>query len=149
MIAPNPPMPNNCHGLAETDVQARIARGEVNRIVMPTSRTALEIVRANVLTRFNAILGALFVVILMTGPWQDGLFGGVFVLNTLIGIVQELRAKRTLDRLALVSHSGQSSWQLLCYIRNKRLGSNGRLILPAQSDHQGGCLCACLTSTNP
>lgn len=96
-------MPNEVNGLTDAEVQARIARGEVNRTAMPTSRTTVAIVRANVLTRFNAILGALFVVILMTGPWQDALFGGVFALNTLIGIVQELRAKRALDRLALVS----------------------------------------------
>ena len=90
-------------GLTDAQVRQRIARGDVNRVATATSRTALEIVRANVLTRFNAILGALFVVIAITGPWQDALFGGVFVLNTLIGIVQELRAKWTLDRLALVS----------------------------------------------
>ncbi|MDA8364435.1 MAG: HAD-IC family P-type ATPase [Gammaproteobacteria bacterium] len=96
-------MLNEVGGLTDAEVQARIARGEVNQAAMPTSRTVLAIVRANVLTRFNAILGTLFLVILMTGPWQDALFGGVFVLNTLIGIVQELRAKWTLDRLALVS----------------------------------------------
>ncbi|MDA8255240.1 MAG: HAD-IC family P-type ATPase, partial [Betaproteobacteria bacterium] len=96
-------MPTELHGLTDAEVQVRITRGEVNRAAMPTSRTALEIVRANVLTRFNAILGTLFVVIVTTGPWQDALFGGVFVVNTLIGIVQELRAKWTLDRLALVS----------------------------------------------
>ncbi|MHB0974311.1 MAG: HAD-IC family P-type ATPase [Thiobacillus sp.] len=96
-------MTDEVNGLTDAEVQARIARGEVNRAAMPTSRTTMAIVRANVLTRFNAILGTLFVVILMTGPWQDALFGGVFVLNTLIGIVQELRAKRALDRLALVS----------------------------------------------
>ncbi|MDD4885927.1 MAG: HAD-IC family P-type ATPase, partial [Thiomonas sp.] len=96
-------MPADVQGLTDAEVRARIARGDVNRVAMPTSRTALEIVRANVLTRFNAILGALFVVIVTTGPWQDALFGGVLVVNTLIGIVQELRAKRTLDRLALVS----------------------------------------------
>ena len=96
-------MSADVQGLTDAEVRARIARGDVNRVEMPTSRTALEIVRANVLTRFNAILGALFVVIVTTGPWQDALFGGVLVVNTLIGIVQELRAKRTLDRLALVS----------------------------------------------
>ncbi|MDY0331522.1 MAG: HAD-IC family P-type ATPase [Thiomonas sp.] len=96
-------MSTDTQGLTGAEVRARIARGDVNRVVMPTSRTALEIVRANVLTRFNAILGALFVVIVTTGPWQDALFGGVLVVNTLIGIVQELRAKRTLDRLTLVS----------------------------------------------
>ena len=56
-------------------------------------------------TRFNAILGVLFVIILVVGPIQDALFGFVIIANTLIGIVQELRAKRTLDRLAVISEA--------------------------------------------
>ena len=60
------------------------------------------IVRANVLTRFNAILGALLVVILTVGLIQDAL-GVVLVTNAGIGIYQEWRAKRTLDRLTLVT----------------------------------------------
>jgi len=51
---------------------------------------------------FNLILGALLALILALGSWRDGLFGGVIVANTLIGIIQEARAKRTLDRLALL-----------------------------------------------
>jgi cation-transporting ATPase E len=68
-----------------------------------TSRTYTDIVRANVLTRFNAILGALLAVILVVGPLQDALFGVVLVANACIGIVQEVRAKRSLDRLAVVT----------------------------------------------
>ncbi|MDN5858738.1 MAG: cation-translocating P-type ATPase, partial [Pseudonocardia sp.] len=64
-----------------------------------------EIVRANVLTRFNAIVGVLFAIILVIGPIQDGLFGFVIIINTLIGIVQELRAKQTLERLAIVGEA--------------------------------------------
>lgn len=62
-----------------------------------------QILRANVLTRFNAILGALFVIVMVVGPPQDGLFGVVLVVNTLIGVLQEIRAKQTLDRLSLLS----------------------------------------------
>ena len=69
----------------------------------PTSRTVGEIVKANVFTRFNAILGTLLVVILVVGPAQDALFGVVLVSNAGIGIFQEMRAKLTLDRLALVA----------------------------------------------
>ena len=98
-------MPNSLDGLSDAEVQARLERGEANRVLEPTSRAGWEIVRANVLTRFNALLGSLFVVILAVGPWQDALFGGVLVINSLIGIIQELRAKRTLDRLALLSQS--------------------------------------------
>src|SRR5262249_10739156 len=55
------------------------------------------------LTRFNLILGVLLAVILAVGQPQDALFGIVLVINALIGIGQELRAKRTLDRLAVLS----------------------------------------------
>ena len=58
-----------------------------------SSRSAWSIVRSNVLTRFNAILGVLLVVVLVFGPPQDGLFGLVIVVNSAVGIVQELRAK--------------------------------------------------------
>jgi cation-transporting P-type ATPase E len=67
-----------------------------------TSRSYRDIVWSNTFTVFNLILGGLLVVILAFGNWRDGLFGGVIVANTLIGIVQEVRAKRTLDRLALL-----------------------------------------------
>ena len=68
-----------------------------------TSRSVAEILRANILTRFNFILGALLAVILVAGQPQDALFGIVLVTNALIGIGQELRAKLTLDRLAVLS----------------------------------------------
>lgn len=90
-------------GLTAAEVAARRARGLVNSSAIPPSRTVLEILRANVFTRFNALLGGLFAVILVVGPIQDGLFGLVLVFNTAIGVVQELRAKRTLDRLAVIT----------------------------------------------
>jgi len=86
-------------------VAERIKRGEVNRVPAAPSRTVSQIVRANVFTRFNALLGAMLVLILLVGPLQDALFGVVLVANTMIGIVQELRAKRTLDRLTLLTAS--------------------------------------------
>ncbi len=90
-------------GLSASDVAARVERGDVNRVPPPNTRTVEQIVRANVFTRFNALLGAMLVLILIVGPLQDALFGVVLVANTLIGIVQELRAKRTLDRLTLLT----------------------------------------------
>jgi cation-transporting P-type ATPase E len=90
-------------GLSDAEVAERVARGEVNVSAERTSRTSGEIVRANVFTRFNAILGSLLVVILIVGPLQDALFGVVLVANALIGIVQEWRAKVTLDRLAVLN----------------------------------------------
>lgn len=89
-------------GLSASEVDERRQRGDVNRIRRRTSRSFADIVRANVFTRFNALLGSLCAVVLIAGPWQDGLFGGVLIANSLIGIIQEWRAKRTLDRLALL-----------------------------------------------
>lgn len=90
-------------GLTADQVAERVAAGLVNDTAERTSRTFGEIVRANVLTRFNAILGTMLVVILIVGDYQDSLFGVVLVTNALIGIIQEVRAKRTLDRLAVLN----------------------------------------------
>src|SRR5262249_6213442 len=95
---PTPPA-----GLSSAEVADRRSRGLVNTAAERTSRSVAEILRANILTRFNFILGALLAVILAVGEPQDALFGLVLVANALIGIAQELRAKRTLDRLAVLS----------------------------------------------
>ncbi|WP_433125174.1 HAD-IC family P-type ATPase [Micromonospora sp. CA-240977] len=89
-------------GLSVAEVAERVASGQVNDLPSSTSRSVWQIVRANLFTRINAIIGVLFAIIVVVGPIQDGLFGGVIVANTLIGIIQEVRAKRTLDRLAIV-----------------------------------------------
>jgi cation-transporting ATPase E len=90
-------------GLDEAEATDRARRGLTNRAPSHTSRSLAAIVRANVFTRFNAILGVLLAVILTIGPIQDALFGFVLVINVAIGIVQEWRAKRTLDQLSLLS----------------------------------------------
>ena len=90
-------------GLTSAEVALRIRRSQANDYRPPTSRPVSVILRTNILTRFNALLGSLFVVILIVGPLQDALFGLALVANTLVGIVQELRAKRALDRLAVVT----------------------------------------------
>ncbi len=91
-------------GLTSAQVRDRIARGAVNTIPAGPSRTTAEIVRANLVTRFNILLGVLLVVILVAvREPRDALFGIVLVTNAAIGIVQELRAKATLDRLAVLT----------------------------------------------
>jgi cation-transporting ATPase E len=90
-------------GLTAAQVAERVAAGRTNAVEVRTSRTAGQIVRANVFTFFNGLLGGLFCVVIATGRWQNALFGLVIVTNSGIGIVQELRAKRTLDRLALLN----------------------------------------------
>ena len=90
-------------GLSSAQVAERVSAGQINDPGRQPTRTFAQIARANVLTRFNAILGGLFVVIVIVGPLQDGLFGLVLVANSGIGIIQELRAKRTLDRLSVLN----------------------------------------------
>ncbi len=90
-------------GLSEEQVEERVRAGKANGVQPTTGRTPGQIVRANVLTRFNAILGSLFVVAIVVGPPQDALFGIVLVANTAIGIFQEIRSKRKLDRLAVLA----------------------------------------------
>ncbi|WP_344655955.1 HAD-IC family P-type ATPase [Catenulispora subtropica] len=92
-------------GLSADQVARRVAAGEVNDVPAKTSRSMAEIVRANVLTPFNAIIGTLFVIMLVVGPIQDSLFGFVIVANSAIGILQEWRAKQTLDSLAVVGEA--------------------------------------------
>ena len=90
-------------GLSSAQVAERRSRGLTNAAGEHTSRPVADILRANIFTRFNLLLGVLLAVILVWGEWKDALFGIVLVTNALIGIAQELRAKRTLDRLAVLS----------------------------------------------
>ena len=89
-------------GLSAAEVAERVARGAVNRVKDRTSRSVTSIIRENVLTLFNAIIVAASVIVLLFGDLRDGIFGGVMIINAVIGIVSELRAKRTLDSLAIV-----------------------------------------------
>jgi cation-transporting ATPase E len=93
-------------GLTTAEVAERIADGRVNDVPDAPVRTTSEIFRANVLTPINAIMGALFALILVAGFPGDALFAGVIVSNSIIGTVQELRARRTLTNLAVLSAPG-------------------------------------------
>jgi cation-transporting P-type ATPase E len=90
-------------GLIPAEVRERVLAGDVNTQPPAPGRTTGQILRANVLTRFNAILGALFVVVVIVGRPQDALFGVILAVNTGIGVAQELRAKRALDSLAILT----------------------------------------------
>lgn len=95
-------------GLSTAEVAERVARGAVNDVPVRSSRSMPDIIRANVFTRFNAIIGVLWVVMLFVAPIQDSLFGFVIIANTGIGIIQELRAKKTLDGLAVIGEAKPS-----------------------------------------
>jgi len=89
--------------LTSAEVAERRARGDANVIESRTSRSFGEIFRANAFTRVNGIYLVMFLLILGTGYFIDGLFGLLIIVNSVVGMVQEVRAKRTLDRLALLS----------------------------------------------
>ncbi len=90
-------------GLTAEEVQKRTEAGQTNVTPRPGGRTTWDIVRGNTLTFFNLILGVLFVVMMVFGNWRDALFGWVIVINSGIGIYQEMRAKLVLDRLNLLT----------------------------------------------
>jgi cation-transporting P-type ATPase E len=90
-------------GLSQSEVAERLARGQSNETKAVTSRPLSHIIRDNVLTLFNGILTACFIVIVVIGDLRDGLFYAIVVANALIGIVQEVRAKVALDRLAVLA----------------------------------------------
>src|SRR5437867_1137461 len=87
-------------GLSSAEAERRLAK--LGSVEAPTSRSVASIVAGNVFTLFNAILGAFFVVLVGLGLFADAIFGLVAVINSYIGIRQELKAKETLDQLALL-----------------------------------------------
>ena len=96
-------MPADLAGLSADEVAQRVADGRVNDVPDAPVRTLGEIIRANVFTPVNAILMTLLVLILLADAPGDALFVGVVVSNSIIGIIQELRARRELRRLAVLS----------------------------------------------
>ncbi|MFF5305231.1 cation-translocating P-type ATPase [Streptomyces sp. NPDC013161] len=104
-VHPVPIPARRAQGLSTAEVAERVARGEVNDVPVRSSRSLGEIVRANVFTRFNAIIGVLWLIMLFVAPVQDSLFGYVIIANTGIGVFQEWRAKKTLDSLAVIGES--------------------------------------------
>lgn len=99
------PVSAHTTGLTANEVAERVAAGNVNTLPARSGRTTGEIIRANVFTRINAILGILFIIIVSTGSIINGAFGLLIIANSIIGIIQELRAKKTLDNLAVIGEA--------------------------------------------
>ena len=97
--------PSPAAGLTDVEVAERVAQGKTNDVPGRATRSVADIVRANVFTPINAILGVLLAVVLATGSLINGLFGVLIIANSVIGMVQELRAKQTLDELAIVGQA--------------------------------------------
>lgn len=85
-------------GLSSVEVAQRISRGQTNVVDDAASRSLWDIIRGNLFTLFNAMLGTALAIVLLVGSWRDAVFGFVVVTNLLIGAFTEYRAKRTLDQ---------------------------------------------------
>jgi cation-transporting ATPase E len=94
---------NPTTGLTDAEVASRVAAGQVNVVPAPPDRSFGQIVVANTFTMVNAIIVTLFVLVVISGNPQDGLFVGVVVANSVIGVVQETRSRRELHRLEVIT----------------------------------------------
>ncbi len=90
-------------GLTASEVADRVAKGQTNLVPNAPTRSVSEIVRGNVLTPINLIVAILAALVILAGSPKDALFAGVIVANSVIGVVQELRAKKVLDQLRVVN----------------------------------------------
>ena len=93
------------NGLTREEVERRIMLGQVNQDENPGTRSVRQIVRDNSLTFFNFLNIVLFAMVILVGSFRNALFIGNVFFNTAIGIVQELRAKRILDRLSILAQA--------------------------------------------
>lgn len=92
-------------GLTNEEVQERIAQGQVNNNENPNTRTYKQIIMENTLTFFNFLNLVLLVLVLLVGSYKNSMFVGIIFINTVIGIIQEVRAKKTIDKLAILTES--------------------------------------------
>ncbi|GFP17578.1 HAD-IC family P-type ATPase [Lactobacillus helveticus] len=90
-------------GLTTAEVEQKIAAGEVNKAVDDQFKTNKQIIRENVFTYFNLIFLVLSILLVVVGAYKDLTFLPVIILNTVIGIVQEIRAKKILSKLNVMN----------------------------------------------
>lgn len=90
-------------GLSTRQAEERVRAGWDNRPIEPPGKTVGQIIRSNVLTYFNMLFFLLAACVIAVGQWQEAMFLGVVFANIVIGIVQELRSKATLDKLTLLT----------------------------------------------
>ena len=83
-------------GLSQKEVKARVQKGLVNEVTVSTEKTTWQIIQSNVFTYFNFIFFVLAVLLVIVQSWNNLLFLPIVIINSLIGIVQELRARKIL-----------------------------------------------------
>lgn len=107
--------PSNDCGLSTAQVQERISQGLTNSDKSNSTKSISAIIKSNLFTLFNFINLALAIAILYTGSYRNLMFMGVVICNSVIGITQEIRAKKTVDKLNLISSNSTT------VIRNSKL----------------------------
>ena len=91
------------NGLSAEQVKSRIEAGKVNRSENSTGKTVKQIILSNTLTYFNFIFAVITVLLCIAGSFRNLTFLPIVIGNTLVGIFQELRAKKTLDKMSLLN----------------------------------------------
>lgn len=91
------------YGLTDKEVKDRVKKGKVNIIPKTPSRTIGQIIRANLFTSFNALNAVLAIIVIIAGSPKNALFAGVIITNTMIGVIQEVRAKAIIENLSLLN----------------------------------------------
>ncbi len=99
----NVEIPADLKGLTASEVQEKIEQGQTNQVEENLLKSDKEIIKENTINIFNILNFVLALLVLLVGSPKNTLFFGVVVINTLIGIVQELRAKHTIDKLSVLA----------------------------------------------
>ncbi|MDS0528549.1 cation-translocating P-type ATPase [Clostridium sp. SHJSY1] len=94
---------NRLIGLTDKEVELRIKNGQVNKLPTAPSRTIWQMIRANFFNIFNALNIVLAGIVIIAGSPKNAIFAGVILVNSIIGVMQELNAKKTLEKLSVLS----------------------------------------------
>ncbi|PWM45028.1 MAG: ATPase P [Clostridiales bacterium] len=92
----------NITGLTSSEVERLTSAGKTNKLKNTSSRSVKEIIRSNIFTFFNLLHILLFAALLLVGAYRNMLFMLIIIINSAIGTIQEIRAKRTIDRLTVL-----------------------------------------------
>ena len=93
----------NINGLSDSEVKERILKGEVNKVPKAPSRTLWQMIKANFFNVFTIINVVLAVIVILAGSPKNAIFAFVIIINSFIGISQEMKSKRTLEKLSVIN----------------------------------------------
>lgn len=96
-------MEEKLHGLTSEQVAQRVAKGQINHTTTLKTKSIKRIFYDNICTLFNFANILLFISLLLVGSYKNMLFIGVVFFNTIIGIIQEIRSKRSVDKLSILT----------------------------------------------